>query len=326
MMRTAPDTQVIRNAVQLACRAPSVHNSQPWRWVTEDGALQLFVDRHRTVPGTDSSGRETLISCGVVLDHLRVAMLAAGWDSRITRFPDPHDPDHLASIEFVPAPEVTGAHRDHAEAILQRRTDRLPLGLPTYWELFEPVVRGAIRDSAVLLDVLTDDARPQLAKASQLTEDFRRADASYHTELEWWTSPFVLTEGVPPGALASDTERHRVDVGREFPVRGHQDRRPEVKADWSKILVLSTPHDTRADVLRCGEALSTVLLECTTAFMATCTLTHLIELEESRDLVRSMLDEGGHPQVLIRAGLAPATEKSPAPTPRRPLHDVLHVR
>ena len=78
---------------------------------------------------------------------------------------------------------------------------------------------------------------------------------------------------------ARATERHRVDVGREFPVRGHQDRRPEVKADWSKILVLSTPDDTRTDVLRCGEVLSAVLLECTTAFMATCTLTHLIELE-----------------------------------------------
>ncbi len=325
-MRAALDTQVIRKAVQLACRAPSVHNSQPWRWVIEDGILHLFVDRDRTVPGTDSSGRETLISCGVVLDHLRVAMLAAGWESQIKRFPNPHDPDHLASIEFTPAAHVAGAQRDRAQAILQRRTDRLPLGRPTYWDLFEPVPRRTITDSAVMLDVLPDEARPELVKASQLTEDFRRGDASYHTELEWWTSPFVLTEGVPPSALVSDTERHRVDLGREFPVRGHQDRRPEVQADWSKILVLSTPDDTRTDVLRCGEVLSAVLLDCTTAFIATCTLTHLIEVDESRDIVRSMLDERGHPQVLIRAGIAPATERAPAPTPRRHLDDVLEIR
>lgn len=325
-MRAVLDTQVIRKAVQLACRAPSVHNSQPWRWVVEDGFVHLFVDRHRTVPGTDSSGRETIISCGVVLDHLRVAMLAAGWESRIARFPDPGSPDRLASIEFVPADHAAGTHHDHARAILQRRTDRLAMGVPTYWDLFEPVLRGTVSDGAVLLDVLADEARPQLATASQLTEDFRRGDASYHTELEWWTSPFVLTEGVPPSALASDTERHRVDVGREFPVRGHEDRRAQVRADASKILVLSTPGDTRADVLRCGEALSAVLLECTTAFMATCTLTHLIELDESRELVRGMLDERGHPQVLIRAGIAPATERPPAPTPRRPLDDVLEIR
>ncbi|CPR12146.1 hypothetical protein acg [Mycobacterium bohemicum DSM 44277] len=325
-MGTPFDTQVIRRAVHLACRAPSVHNSQPWRWAVQDDVLHLFVDRDRAVPGTDSTGRETILSCGVVLDHLRVAMIAAGWEPKIERFPDPHDPDHLAAIEFAPVARVTGAQLDHARAILQRRTDRLPLGVPTYWDLFEPVLRGTLADGAVMLDVLPDDARPQLAKASQLTEDFRRADASYHAELEWWTSPFALTEGVPPSALASDRESHRVDVGREFPVRGHQDRRPEVRADWSKILVLSTPQDTRADVLRCGEALSGVLLECTQAFMATCTLTHLIEVEESRDLVRSMLIEGGHPQVLIRAGMAPATEQPPAPTPRRPLDDVLEVR
>ncbi len=326
MIQTAVDPQVVREAVKLACRAPSVHNSQPWRWVAGDGRLHLFVDRHRAVPGTDRSGRETILSCGVVLDHLRVAMRAVGWASRITRFPDPHDPDHLAAIEFLPDAAVTGEHLDRSRAILQRSTDRLPLGRPTYWDLFEPLLRRTLDDGVVMLDVLPDDTRPLLAKASQLTEELRRGDVSYQAELEWWTSPFALTEGVPPGALASEAERHRVDVGRAFPVRGHEDRRPEVRVDWSKILVLSTPGDTRTDVLRCGEALSRVLLECTTAFMATCTLTHLIEQEDSRDVVRSLLEQRGEPQVLIRAGIAPATEPLAAPTPRRPLRDVLDVR
>jgi hypothetical protein len=170
------------------------------------------------------------------------------------------------------------------------------------------------------------DVRPQLVKASQLSEALRRDDESYHAELEWWTSSFALDEGVPPSALASDTESRRVDVAREFPVRSNQDRRPEVAVDWSKILVLSTPEDTRADVLRCGEALSTVLLECTMAFMATCTLTHLIELDESRDIVRGLLNDGGQPQVLIRVGIAPSMEAVPPPTPRRPPSDVLQIR
>ncbi|WP_156685560.1 Acg family FMN-binding oxidoreductase [Mycobacterium sp. Marseille-P9652] len=326
MIQAVIDTHVLREAVELACRAPSVHNSQPWRWVVIDGRVHLFVDRNRAVPGTDRSGRETILSCGVALDHLRVAMLAAGWEPRITRFPDPHDPDHLASVEFRPADHVTGVHHDLARAILQRRTDRLPLGRPTYWDLFEPVLHKAYDDGVVMLDVLSDDARPLLAEASQLTAELRRDDLSYHAELEWWTSPFALTEGVPPRALASDSERHRVDVARDFPVRGHENRRPEVGADWSKILVLSTPGDTRTDVLRCGEALSRVLLECTTAFMATCTLTHLIEQEDSRDVVRGLLEKRGEPQVLIRVGIAPATEPLATPTPRRPLRDVLEIR
>jgi hypothetical protein len=324
-MHSTLDTQVLQNAVLLACRAPSVHNSQPWRWVAEGEVLRLFVDRRRTVPGTDRSGRETIISCGAVLDHLRVAMLAAGWEAAIERFPNPNAPDHLASIEFRAVDQVTDTQRKRADAILQRRTDRLPLGRPTYWHLFEPVLRSMIDDSLAMLDVLSDDARPRLVEASQLTEALRRDDSAYHAELEWWTSPFVVNEGVPPSALVSDKEHRRVDVGREFPVRSHEDRRPEVKVDWSKIIVLSTPEDTRADVLRCGEVLSTVLLECTMAGMATCTLTQLIEVDESRDIVRSLIEQRGQPQVLIRAGIAPPMEDLPAATPRRPLSDVLQI-
>ncbi|ORA83694.1 NAD(P)H nitroreductase [Mycobacterium malmoense] len=320
------DTQVVEKAVRLACRAPSVHNSQPWRWVAKDGVVRLFVDRDRAVPGTDRSGRESILSCGAALDHLRVAMLAAGWHAEIERFPNPHDPDHVASIGFSRVDHVTHAQRDRARAILQRRTDRLPMGQPTYWSFFEPVLRSTLDESLVTLDVLSDDARPRLVRASRLTEALRHDDATYHAELEWWTSPFAATEGVPPSALASDTESRRVDVGREFPVRSHWDRRRQVAVDWSKILVLSTPEDTRADVLRCGEALSTVLLECTMAFMATCTLTHLIELDESREIVRGLLKDGGQPQVLVRAGIAPPMEAVPPPTPRRPPDDVLQIR
>ncbi|WP_082946737.1 NAD(P)H nitroreductase [Mycobacterium sp. ACS4054] len=326
MRGRTPDIGVLENAVLLACRAPSVHNSQPWRWVAEDGVLRLFVERHRAIPATDDSGREVILSCGAVLDHLCVAMTAAGWAPKVERFADPDDPDQLASVTFSPLEDITEAQRRRAEAILQRRTDRLPLGRPTYWELFEPTLRAAFDGGLVTLDVLADDMRPLLVEASLLTEELRREDIYYHAELDWWTSSFALAEGIPPTALASDKESWRVDVARSFPVRSHADRRGDINVDWAKILVLSTPDDTRLDVLRCGEVLSTVLLECTAAGMATCPLTHLIELDESRDIVRELTGRRGEPQVLIRAGIAPPAELLPAATPRRPLADVLQIR
>jgi hypothetical protein len=326
MPQTVLDIEVLKKALLLACRAPSVHNSQPWRWVCEGAVLQLFVDRYRWVHSADRSGREAILSCGAVLDHLRVAMVASGWQANIDRFPNPNNLDHLASIDFSPLKFVTEAQHQRAEAILQRRTDRLPLGRPTYWPSFEPLLRSCVDESIAMLDVLSDEVRAELAKASQLTEALRRDDASYHAELQWWTSPFALSEGVPPDALASASERQRVDVARDFPARSYAERRAEVAVDWSKILVLSTAGDTRAEVLRCGEALSTVLLECTMAGMATCTLTHLIELDDSRDIVRRLIGERGEPQVLIRAGIAPPMEELPAATPRRPLDQVLEIR
>src|SRR5271163_1288615 len=86
MPQAVLDMEVVKRAVQLACRAPSVHNSQPCRWVHS----------------ADRSGREAIISCGAVLDHLRIAMVAAGWQAHIERFPNPNNRDHLASLEFSP--------------------------------------------------------------------------------------------------------------------------------------------------------------------------------------------------------------------------------
>lgn len=327
MPKTLVDTKIVKEAVRLACRAPSVHNSQPWRWLwlSDRGVLRLFSDRRRRVVTADRSGREALISCGAVLDHLRVAMMAAGWQASIDRLPHAANPEHLASLEFIPVSDVTVTQRGRAEAILQRRTDRLPLGYPTYWDSFEPVLRGSVEDSVVTLNVLPTNVRPQLAQASRLTEVLRRDDSSYQLELQWWTSPFGLYEGVPSDALASASERRRVNVARDFPARSHADRRADVAVDWSRILVLSTAADSRVDVLRCGEALSSVLLECTMAGLATCTLTHLIELDDSRNLVRKLIGDRGEPQLLIRAGIAPPMEELPAATPRRPLDDVLEV-
>jgi nitroreductase len=88
-------TETIKDAVILACRAPSLHNSQPWRWVLEGDRLQLFVDPQRVVRRTDRAGREALISGGVVLDHLRVALAAAGWKANVNRFPNPNNLLHL---------------------------------------------------------------------------------------------------------------------------------------------------------------------------------------------------------------------------------------
>jgi len=326
MTRTIVDSGLIRNAVMLACRAPSLHNSQPWRWVAEGPVVHLFADRGRIGHGTDSSGREVILSCGAVLDHFRVAMAASGWDSATDRFPNPNDPDHLATLDFSRMEFVTEAHRRRADAILRRRTDRLPFAAPTDWNSFELLLDDTLADRDAMLDVVPDAARPQLAKASRLTEELRRYDSSYQAELHWWTSPFETDEGVPPTSLLSESEAGRVDVARAFPTTGHTQRRPEYGSDRSKIVALSTSDDTRGEVLRCGEVLSTVLLECTMAGLATCTLSHMTEMAASRDIIRGLTGQNGLPQLLIRIGRTPAVEDLPPATPRRPVNEVLRFR
>jgi nitroreductase len=323
-MTTLPvDFRVIATAVELACRAPSLHNSQPWRWVASNTSVELFADPHRVVRSHDSSGREALISCGVALDHFRVAIAAAGWNTTVTHFPDPDKCDHVASISFTPLQFGSEAWRYRADAILQRRTDRLPFRAPR--KSLDLVLRSPLNGLATL-DVLADDARPRLAEATRLTEVIRHDDDFYHRELQWWTAAFRLNEGLPSSALVSSWERQRVPANRGFRDTGHGDRRAATPQDEAKVLVLSTPADTREDALNCGQVLSTVLLDCTTAGLATCPMTHITEIEASRDIIREITGRQAMPQVLIRVGTAPSMENIPAPTPRRSLREVLEFR
>ena len=102
MRDTLVDAEVIGQALNLACRAPSLHNSQPWRWVLEGNVVHLYEDKDRVLYATDRSGREALLGCGAVLDHFRVAMAAAGWIANVDRFPNPNNPLLLASVDFTP--------------------------------------------------------------------------------------------------------------------------------------------------------------------------------------------------------------------------------
>jgi nitroreductase len=326
MTSTTPQSNTIRDAVALACLAPSLHNSQPWRWVAEGRRLHLHADTERLMSAADPMGREIILSCGAALDHLVVAMSAAGWETSVTRFPDPYEPFHLAAIEFQENPDRTDdIWRARAEAIPRRRTDRRPFDRPEDWAPFEVLLRERLIPYHVMCDVVLDDARPRLAEASRLTEEIRANDPSYEAEMLWWTSPFIAHEGVPQSSLVSASETANVDVARSFPTA--QGRRPaDDHIDQSKVVVLSTHHeDARMDVLRCGEALSAVLIECTLAGLSTCTLTHMTELAPSREIIRKLTGQHGLPQVLVRVGQIPVGNTAPLEaTPRRPLDDVLH--
>ena len=326
MPDTMVDAEVVKDAVQLACRAPSLHNSQPWQWTADSAGLHLYVDRARMLYSADKSGREALISCGAVLDHLRVAMAAAGFTAHVERFPNPNNPDHLASIDFSPISLVTDGHRRRADAILRRRTDRLPFARSRNFGLLKPLLHRCFDAEAAYLDVIADELRPQLAEASQLTESLRLYDSSYHAELEWWTGHFETIDGIPAASLVSAAESDRVEVGRAFPVIRHFERRAGIPEDDSTVLVVSTDGDTRNDAVRSGEVLSAVLLECTLAGLATCTLTHLIELSSSRRIVGILTGREAMPQLLIRVGEAPVIDEVPPMTPRRPLHEILDFR
>ena len=137
------DRRTVRSAVELAARAPSVHNSQPWRWRIGDRTVHLYADLRRWLPVTDADGRDLLLSLGAVLHHLRVALAASGLQATIHRFPNPDALDHVAAVELrtrVP----TDADLGFAAAIVARRSDRRGY---SDWEV-PPALVGELVDRA----------------------------------------------------------------------------------------------------------------------------------------------------------------------------------
>jgi len=76
------DRPPVEDILSLACRAPSVHNSQPWRWRAEGDRIDLFADYRRQLVYADPARRDLMMSCGAALHHLQVAAAGLGWRAR----------------------------------------------------------------------------------------------------------------------------------------------------------------------------------------------------------------------------------------------------
>ena len=88
----------LRFMLNYAVLAPSVMNSQPWRFRVAGGEVFLYADRSRAMPALDPDGRELVISCGAALMNLRLAVRHYGYSLSFEAIDDPSDPDLLAAL------------------------------------------------------------------------------------------------------------------------------------------------------------------------------------------------------------------------------------
>src|SRR4051794_20247012 len=95
---TALDGALFRTAVEAAIRAPSLHNTQPWRFRPRDGALEVLADRSRRLPAADPHAWALRIACGAAILNARLAFAVAGCPAQVRLRPDPAQPDLLARL------------------------------------------------------------------------------------------------------------------------------------------------------------------------------------------------------------------------------------
>jgi nitroreductase len=319
------------SAVELALLAPSVHNTQPWRWRIGPDAVELHADRFRHLAATDPDRRDLHVSCGAALHHLRAALAGQGVAAQVDLLPTAENRLHLATVRPVPgAPEPALVRM--APSITRRRTDRRRLShRPVPAELRNALVARAGAEGPLLVPVVNAARRELLLATLAEASVLQRSQPGYPGELQRWTHrPTDAHDGVPSrnvtappvGASAPPPQRPFGPVGlAQSPQR--TGRHPD-EDDGALFLVVLTAQDTVADRLRAGQATSAVLLTATGMGLATTPFSQAVEVGSSRlRLRRDVLGAPEHPQLVIRVGW-PAAGADPLPaSPRRPLGAVL---
>lgn len=316
-----PDAAALRTVLTLATRAPSIHNTQPWRWVVGNASLDLYSEPTLQLQSTDPDARDLIISCGAALHHCVVALAAMGWQAKVHRFPDPDDPRHLATIEVVPhIPDHTDIAL--AAAIPRRRTDRRAYSSwPVSGGDIALMAARAARCGVMLRQVDALDTMKmivaQAVRAHATNDDYVR-------ELTAWTGRYGSVAGVPARSTPP-SDRTAPIPGRLFAGPGlAQPSGVSPADDNAAILALGTENDDRLARLRAGEATSAVLLTATAMGLACCPITEPLEIPETRDAIRSdVFGTSGYPQMLLRVGWAPINADPLPPTPRRTLSRVV---
>lgn len=312
-----------RRIVEFALRAPSVHNTQPWRWRIGPERLDLYADRDRQLPMADPLGRNLTVSCGAALEYAVVGASAEGWASTVEVLPEPRTADHLATLRLSPAPVTREAASD-ASLLGSRRTDRRRL-IP--WPVPEPLLEGlaahAALGSASVTVVASLSARLSVELLVSRAMSVERLDGFLVEEQGRWVND-GLEDGIPhENAQPADDGLHALAPSR-YSAPSADDDSQLVTAPLDGLLVIVAEEDAPRGWVDAGRVLCRVWAAAMDHGLSVVPLSQVIEVGETRRALRTgVLGTDAHPQLLLRLGWQELARSPLPPTPRRDLDDVL---
>ena len=296
-----------RLVVGAAELAPSVHNTQPWRFVVlAEQALEVRADRDRQLGSLDKSGRQLLISCGAAVEHARLSLRAMGQDVRVDVLPTDSDPDLVAVLTLLGERPADPSELALVDAMARRHTDRGAYEAADLSEAQMDQLRTGVAAFGVWAHfVRSPQDRIVVAATLSDAEERQAADPSYVTEIERWTHRQRREDGLASSRPAWPENRVSDMPLRDFsghaqhphPTSGEP---PVVERD--ALLVMGSEGDGPAAQIAAGRALAWLLLWITTEGLAGQPLGQALDDVESRLRLAYELRIVGHPQFLLRLG------------------------
>lgn len=307
-------------ALGSACRAPSLHNSQPWAFRLAPHRIELHLDQARSLSACDPEGREARLACGAVLFNLRLALARHGVRVAATVTADGGG-GPLAVLErggnFVLTPERAELER----AINHRRTNRHPF----FEDEVSPgsqlaLCRAAEAEGATLRLVSDPIVLAQLSHLTAVADRTQHEDPAWREEWSRWTGREHGVDGVPVSSAGPAPAPGDKWTLRDFGRPGRPDRLSGRDFEERPLIAVLCSHSDvpRSQVLA-GQAMQRVLLQATGAGLAASFISQLVEVQPVRHQVADLVGGLVHPQAVLRIGFG-----GPVPTsPRRPIEDCL---
>ena len=312
-----------------AGRAPSLHNTQPWRFRVRENGLDLYADPGRRLRAIDPDGREMLISCGAALFGLRLGIRHLGYRAAVELLPDPGHPSLLARVRLGRQAPLSAEEWQMLAAVPHRHTHRGPFSPePIPPGLLPRLQHDAIAEGATLI-LVDDRGRSRLRDLVDAAARWQQRNPMVRDELRNWTRergsetrdgvPASAYTAVPDGETDAPAGWDGALTRRDFD-QGRGEGQLEAGAvPPPATAILVTAADTPTDWLRAGQALNRVLVHAASTWVFAALNSQPMESPPLRTLVRTRLFLPGAPQMLLEFGRA----HTAAATARRPVGDLL---
>lgn len=326
--RTLSAAEISRLA-GIAGRAPSVHNTQPWRLRAAGASIELIADPSRQLVQLDPAGREMLISCGAALFGLRLGLRSLGCLPAVAILPDENEPSLVARIRVAGQAAISRHEAELLSAVYHRHTHRGPFApgeVPP--RLIAGLRADAIAEQAELT-VLSD--RLQVAWLAGVVRKAAReqsASPQLAAELTTWMRPAgsPARDGVPAAArlevqAGPAASRPPGQAGLRLPQRdfGQPGTMPDGGGPAPVTALLTTSGDEPVAWIQAGQALHRILLHAATRWVFASLQSQPLELARLRAELTHRLELPGAPQMILQLGRSNTT----VPTPRRPVTEIL---
>ncbi|MBA2889968.1 hypothetical protein HNR30_001303 [Nonomuraea soli] len=321
-------SDAIREALDAARWAPSVHNTQPWSFVVAGEEISVRADSDRRLRVSDPAGRQMLISGGASLFTLRTMLRCKGYEPIVRVLPDPDRPALLAIVSLGDQITPDESTLRLGNEIRGRRTHRAGFTrLPIPTKVLDALVQQASAEGALLTPVEHPRAIQILSALTTAAQALQSVDRRFTLELIRWAAPpgSRRDDGVPAGSYpdaqpGTEPAFAQRDYGAGRGWGAHTDQR--FSTSPGMVTLLTTTDDGRQAWIATGQALQRVLLHASGYGISAAFHTQALEFPSMRELVRTELCGGRHPQMIMRLGIT----FDDSTGVRRPLSEVLEVR